>query len=253
MLNQLASVTPALFKSTDNHLLAQSLSAIGYACSPSAYLSLCFAVAVSSIIPLIFLTAALQLPVVFSLIAPVIFVFLLYFPIIEKDKLEKSMDVELPLLAYLARCDLLHSTPEKVVRSMHVGSFSRQRGDINQLLHNGLPLNLLDKAIRAPVKFKHTLRLVTSGDESGLKKLCRDLLEEQRNDAKRYAAKANIAGMFFISIAAVLPAFFSAIVLLGNLMGFSFTSFQVAFAFIVLFPFLDFAFLYYLGVASPVA
>ena len=84
-----------------------------------------------------------------------------------------------------------------------------------------------------------------------MKKFHSDLLQIQRNATKVYAAKSNLLGMAFIAVAAIVPALFAAIALLGQILGFTFTSLQVLFTFAVLFPVVDYAFLYYLEMTSP--
>ncbi len=187
-------------------------------------------------------------------VAICVFIFSMHVPLLEAKKLENQIDGFLPLAASLCYSDLSSGKHrEEALSSINAFAlFKLEYEKIDALLVSGLPFHLLPNFYNSPSHSLHRfLELISSGSLAELKKFRDDLLAEHTNKVKAFTARANITGMFFISIAAIVPALFSAVVLFGNLLGFSFTGLQVLLVFCVLFPFLDFLFLYYLNLTSP--
>ncbi len=171
-----------------------------------------------------------------------------------KNSNAKKMDSFLPLAAFLCYCDASSGINAKtaLLSLKHFQVFKKELCEIEKLLSLGLPFNLLLHFYKSPSKnFSKLITLLNNGNLLQLKKFYRDLLEEQRNELKKYAARANLTGMFFIVLAAIVPALFSAVVLLGNLLGFTFTPVQILLAFAIFFPLIDLLFLFYLDLTSP--
>ncbi len=248
VLKILCQIVPPFVKSSDKKLEA-NLSKIGFTCNASSYISTCVLLSIASLLvtfPTFFLLGAS--PYFSIAFAAFIFLFLCHWPALESKRLEKKIESELPIAVYLTYCDLsMGLLPEKCFSSLKSGELAKEFAIIQSLITRGLPLNLVPVFYTPPSK--NLLRFVSLTLNSNLlelKKLYGDLLEIQRNKLKEYAAKSNLVSMCFISVAAIVPALFSAIVLLGPMLGFTFTSIQVFLFFVVVFPLVDYCLLYYL-------
>ncbi|MFQ5406017.1 MAG: type II secretion system F family protein [Candidatus Micrarchaeia archaeon] len=90
------------------------------------------------------------------------------------------------------------------------------------------------------------------GSAQGLRKLADELSSVQRQRVKEFSAKAALLGLLFVTAGCLLPTFFSAYALVGSLFLGSSTSVQDVFvAFVVVFPLVDAAVLYYVLKKAP--
>ena len=239
---------PPFFKSTDKRLEA-NLEKIGFTCSASSYVSTCVLLSLASLLATVPILSLLSAPPYASiLLAAAMFLFLCHWPVLETKQIEKKIESELPMAVYLAYCDLSTGVfGEQSLSSLQIGSLKKEFATIHSLLSRGLPANLVPVFYKPHSKnLSRFISLALNHNLQELKKLYGDLLENQRNKLKEYSAKSNLVSMCFISIAAVVPALFSAIVLLGPMLGFTFTSIQVFLSFALVFPLVDYCLLYYL-------
>jgi len=105
-------------------------------------------------------------------------------------------------------------------------------------------------AKRAAMQLAFTYEQGLGGE--GLRKLADELSALQKNSAREYSAKMAFFGLLFVAVSCVLPALFSAYVIVGSsFMELLFTPAQVALAFVFLFPAADLAILYFLKKKTP--
>lgn len=258
MLNFFTSATPALISIRDKTLDGK-LRQINYKCSAGQYFTFSALFSLLIFLPFtLFLLAALQFqPSYATLLAPGCFLFFYFYPQLQIYLLKKQINSQLPLLVHAVYTELAAGlNREKALAVMNeFPLFSPFYQRCQRLFDSGMPFELLPNAFAATspsVEFTKFLQKLTTGKASELKKFHVDLLEEQRNSAKRGAAKANLTGMFFIAVSAVVPAMFAAVVLLGNVLGFTFSSLQVIVVFAFIFPLFDLALLYYMQLNSEV-
>ncbi|MFH0712977.1 MAG: hypothetical protein V1722_00650 [Candidatus Micrarchaeota archaeon] len=258
MLDCFVSATPAFIPIRDKTLEGK-LRQINYKCSASQYVTFAVLFSLFIFLPFVFfLLAALLFSLSYvALLAPGCFLFFYFYPQLQIHLLKKQINSQLPLLVHAVYIELAAGVNrEKALMVMNeFPLFLPFYQRCQRLLVSGIPFELLPNAFAttAPsVEFIKFLQKLATGKASELKKFHVDLLEEQRNSAKRGAAKANLTGMFFIAISAVVPAMFAAVVLLGNVLGFAFSSLQVIVVFVFIFPLFDLALLYYMQLNSAV-
>lgn len=88
--------------------------------------------------------------------------------------------------------------------------------------------------------------------EEGLRKLAGELVEQQRFKSRVFAAQQSFFGLLFVSASTIVPALFSAYVIVGSsFLSMTFSPRDVIIAFAVVFPAIDFLILYYLRQAKP--
>ncbi len=106
-------------------------------------------------------------------------------------------------------------------------------------------------AKRAAMQLAFTYEQGLGGE--GLRKLADELSALQKNNAREYSAKMAFFGLLFVAVSCILPALFSAYVIVGSsFMELLFNPTQVASAFVLFFPAADLAILYYLKKKTPV-
>ncbi len=247
MLNKFTANFPQLLPITDKNL-EKNLQLIGYSSSLSAYVS--FAAIVSILLVPLLLVACnlLDFPNYFAIIAAIIcFESFLFYPQLQKQRIQNELDARLPLAAQLVSADLAtHSNREDIIASMRE-SFPTQIEKLSKILRKGYPLNIAVEYFDSPsTNFKSFVKNVAHSPFEEFEKYSNELIEEQKNKYKIFQAKSNLLGMIFISVSAILPAFFSALVLLANLLQFAITPLQVLFCFAIVFPAIDLLFIYYL-------
>jgi len=181
-----------------------------------------------------------------------VFFFTCNLPFLTRKKLEKEINESLPLTAFLCYLEIFTGArPQIAVKHLaNSDSTKKELYKIDKLISNSVPFNLFKIFYSPPTKeLAKFIDVLSRENIAELKEFCHDLLETQRNLTKKHYAKANVMALFFIAIAATVPALFSAVVLVGSILGFTFTPIQVILIFTILFPALDAAFLYCLDFA----
>ncbi len=249
LLIKLSEVFPPLLKNTDKQL-EKNLKLLFANASSAKYTTFCFAFTMCATIISIPFLSLLSVPLLFALpFAAMAFIFVLLLPSLDAKLKLNKIDSSLPLLIYSLESELACRTnPLIALKELrHFPALKSEYVQIIQLISKGSPANLLPKLVVTPSQnFSKILHLTINNDCEALKKFRVDLVQENKNKSKQSAAKANLLGTFFIGVAAVLPALFSAIALLGQIVGFTLTIFQIIFAFVILFPLFDASLLYYL-------
>ncbi len=86
----------------------------------------------------------------------------------------------------------------------------------------------------------------------GLRKLADELASLQKAKSRQYSAQLSLFGLLFITLSCIVPALFSAYVVVGSaFLELSFTPSDVFFAYVLVFPALDSLVLLYLYSRSP--
>ncbi|MFH1247410.1 MAG: hypothetical protein V1644_03440 [Candidatus Micrarchaeota archaeon] len=253
MLNEFANAMPVFFK-VSNKELEENLKITGFTCGASRYITACFLISFFSLPLFAIISSLLEIPLLIAVVfSTCVFIFLNFLPLINRNMFQNKIESQLPTFVYLTYLETLHNPlREKALFTINFPELATEVKKIETLLNRGLPLNLVPGFYKGPSKdFSTFVNLLASGTNVELKKFYCDLLEKQRNDLKKHAAKANLMSMFFISIAAIVPALFSAFVLLGPLLGFALTSLQILFIYVVLFPLLNLIFLYCIEAFLP--
>ncbi len=215
------------------------------------FLAACFGVSLLLIFPFVFFLAVFNIPLIYAtILCAAVFLFLTQIPLLQARQTARLIEAELPLAALSTHCDLLLGlNPYKCLDSVFLKKeFARAK----LLASKGVPFALLPVFFYSPSKkFREYLNLLCGGSSIELKKFYHDLFEEQRNELKIFAAKTSVVSMFFLVVAAVVPALFSAIVLIGPGLGFGFSSLQIVLVYVAVFPLLNYAFLFYLELITP--
>ncbi|MEM4255433.1 MAG: type II secretion system F family protein [Candidatus Norongarragalinales archaeon] len=85
-----------------------------------------------------------------------------------------------------------------------------------------------------------------------MKKLADELIQQQRVKSREFAAKQAFFGLLFIAASTIVPALFSAYVMIGSsFLSLTFTTADIVVFFVIVFPLADFAILFYLSEAKP--
>ncbi len=219
--------------------------------SVTTYNFTCFLISIFAVFPLMLAFVVFNAPLIYAAFAcGAIFLFLAQLPMLQAKRSARNIDSELPLAALSTHCDLsLGLNPEKCLESVFL---KKEFSKAKSMLSRGVPFTLLPYLFRSPSeKFKRFLNILCKGSCAELKKFYQDLFEEQRNDLKIFAAKASIVSMFFLVVSAVIPALFSALVLIGPALGFNFSSLQIILVYIAVFPLANYFFLFYLELTTP--
>ena len=252
MLRELSAVFPE-FLPTSDAKLQSNLKAAGFTASASSFVSMAVFLSMSSLLFTFVFLSFFDLSIYLSIpIAAGVFLFLLHLPLLEAKKTEAAIDSVLPLVVFLFYSDVKSGIArEKALKSINLPQLAFLSVQIHSLFKRGLPIELLHLFLSTPSKHcKEFIRLASKHSEVELKKMYKNLIEENANKLKTQSAKASLANMAFITIAAVIPSLFAGLTLLGKVLGFSFTPLQVFFSFTLLFPLLDFAVLYYLELTT---
>ncbi|MDP3742024.1 MAG: hypothetical protein Q8R15_01785 [Candidatus Micrarchaeota archaeon] len=253
MFKNIVNLIPPFLPVSDKQL-EQNLKKAGFHCSSSQYFSACFLTCVLSLFAFTVILAVIGVSLYLALpLCIAVFVFLYFLPVIEAKRAQNKIDSVLPTCVYLTYLEITHGiSAEKAVSNLDSPALLIEREKIKTLTKRGLPFNLVPLFYTGPSKhFSHFISLLANGTPAELKKFYYDLLQKQGNDLKKYAAKANLASMFFISIAAIIPALFSAFILLGPMLGFAFTSLQILLIYAVVFPLTNAVFLYCIDAFLP--
>ncbi len=249
LLIRLSEAFPPLLKNTDKQL-EKNLKLLSATASSAKYTTFSFAFAMCAAIISILFLSLLSFPLLFALpLAAISFIFSLLLPSFDAKLKLNKIDSSLPFSIYSLESELANGiNPSIALKELrHFPALKSEYEQIVHLISKGAPADLLPKLVVTPSEnFSKILQLTLNNDCEALKKFRADLAQENKNKSKQSAAKANLLGTFFIGVAAVLPALFSAIALLGQVVGFTLTIFQIIFAFIILFPLFDASILYYL-------
>ncbi|HLC38135.1 MAG TPA: type II secretion system F family protein [Candidatus Norongarragalinales archaeon] len=235
--------------------------------SPKQYAG--FAVILSAMVFLFALVVSFFFTGVFYAIAFSMFCFALalvfslnYLGFLKKRRAE-SVERDMPLALRAAAVDLQFNTPfEKVLDYLSQGygeasvEFKKISNDIRvgssvQEALRGMAervdsLAVKRAAMQLSFSYEHGL------NAEGLRKLADELIELQKLKSKEYAAKQSFFGLLFVSVSTIIPALFSAYVIVGSVfLSLSFTPTDLYLAFIIVFPLADFSVLYYLTLVKP--
>ncbi|HIH20142.1 TPA: type II secretion system F family protein [Candidatus Micrarchaeota archaeon] len=174
-----------------------------------------------------------------------------------------EMERDLPLLLRSIAVDLQFKTPfEQSLRNASVGygvlseEFSKISSDVKLGLSVPEALRRFGQRSDCVAVKRAVAQLVFSYENGfasqGIRKLADELVQQQRIKSREFAAKQAFFGLMFITLSTIVPALFSAFVIVGSVfLDFTFSSSDVWIAFAVLFPALDFTVLYYLSEAKP--
>ncbi|HLD62605.1 MAG TPA: type II secretion system F family protein [Candidatus Norongarragalinales archaeon] len=231
------------------------------------YASFCFSFS-SALAILAFLFSMAFVPI-FSSMAFSAFAFTavffcsLHYPALAKKRRAEEIERDLPLFLRNASVDLgLGMAFEKMLESAcdGYGELSREMRKAVGEISSGRPVqqSLLGLASRVDglsVK-RSVMQLCFSYengfDGEGLRKLADEFIQQQRIKSREFAAKQAFFGLLFIAASTIVPALFSAYVMVGSAflsLTFSATDIVIFFAFV--FPLADLAILLYLSEAKP--
>lgn len=231
------------------------------------YASFCFSFS-SALAILAFLFSMAFVPVfsstAFSAFAfTAVFFCSLHYPALAKKRRAEEIERDLPLFLRNASVDLgLGMAFEKMLESAcdGYGELSREMRKAVGEISSGRPVqqSLLGLASRVDglsVK-RSVMQLCFSYengfDGEGLRKLADEFIQQQRIKSREFAAKQAFFGLLFIAASTIVPALFSAYVMVGSAflsLTFSATDIVIFFAFV--FPLADVAILLYLSEAKP--
>ncbi|MBN2127732.1 MAG: type II secretion system F family protein [Candidatus Diapherotrites archaeon] len=86
-----------------------------------------------------------------------------------------------------------------------------------------------------------------------VKKIAKEMLLKQKNKSKEFSQKIVLYSLVFISVSAIIPAFFQAFITVGSLfMEIDFTPIQVLAITAIIFPLIDLVFLFIIKESTPV-
>ena len=174
-----------------------------------------------------------------------------------------EIERDLPLFLRSAAVDLQFNTPfERVLESgaSGYGPLSAELRKVCAEIRVGSSvqralLNFAKRTNSLSVK-RSVMQLVFSYEHGfaseGLRKLADELIQSQRIKSREFAAKQAFFGLLFITLSTIVPALFSAFVIIGSaFLALSFSPADVFIAFLFVFPLLDSAVLFYLNESKP--
>ncbi len=231
------------------------------------YSSFCFSSAIAIALLSFFLSAAfagLTASVSTAVLAFVLCLsFLLYLPWFLKKRRAAEIERDLPLFLRSAAVDLQLNAPfEKMLESASEG-YGVLSGEIRKIvgeIRAGYPVqyalsNFASRVDSLSVK-RSAMQLVFSYehgfDAHALRKLADELIQQQRIKSREFAAKQAFFGLLFIAASTIVPALFSAYVMIGSsFLSLTFSSQDIVVFFAFVFPLVDFTILFYLSEAKP--
>ena len=247
--------------------LGKDLAQARIAISPKAYAG--FAITASSLAFLSGLAVFLVFMPPPSALAGSFFAFacilagLLNYPRFAKKRRAQLIERDLPLALRSAAVDLQFNTPfETVLRSLSSGygeasvEFKRVSSDIERGRSVADALRAFAERVDGIPAKRVAMQLVFCYEHGfnaeGLRKLADELIERQKLASKEFAAKQSFFGLLFVSASTIVPALFSSFVIVGSsFLSLTFTEADLFAAFVIAFPLVDFALLYYLSLVKP--
>jgi len=231
------------------------------------YASFCFSFALAiAVLAFLFSLAFVGMLSSLSLSAfafAAVFFCLLYYPALAKKRRAEEIERDLPLFLRNASVDLgLGMAFEKMLESSCEG-YGELSGEMRKAvgeINSGRPVqqSLLHFTSRVDsLSLKRSVMQLCFSYENGFDcegmcKLADELIQQQRIKSREFAAKQAFFGLLFIAASTIVPALFSAYVMVGSAflsLTFSATDIVVFFAFV--FPLADVAILLYLSEAKP--
>lgn len=193
----------------------------------------------------------------------VVLLVFLHYPKIAKRKRAESIERDLPLFLRSACVQLSFGKPfESVIESgaSGYGELSRELSRASAEIKRGYPVQKALAAFSGRVDSlvcqRAALQLAFVYERGfgveGLRKLADELIERQRFKSRVFAGKQAFFGLLFISASAIVPALFSAYVMIGSsFLSLTFSRADILLAFAVVFPLSDFLILLYLSESKP--
>lgn len=219
----------------------------------------------------LFASFALSLPSAFFNFAfvPVIFVisfaFFLSYPSMHAKRRAREIERELPVALRVIGTQLEFEMPfEDVLREAgreSSGALKQELTCVNNAIDAGSsPVNALN-SFAERVDSVHVKRAVmqlvfcfeNGGSTDGLRNLADELIEGQKNAARTFNAKSSFFGLLFISLSTIVPALYSAYLIVGSyFLEVSLSPAAVLLSFVLFFPLVDLLVLLYLKEKKPV-
>jgi len=198
------------------------------------------------------------------IIAIIIFVLLIQFPIAKKKAYSKRVEADLPLflLRLATEIKIGKSFPKAINDSCKEEGFASkefkiilndmQKGASFQEALQEMNERIDSVNIRRACSNLSNLSIQGTKDVSGLKKLSQELLLKQRIESKEFSGKMVIYALVFIAVSAIVPAMFQSFILIGSyFMKLSFTAQQIFFICVILFPLIDLGILMMIDSKTP--
>ncbi|MFH0836041.1 MAG: type II secretion system F family protein [Candidatus Micrarchaeota archaeon] len=224
-----------------------------------------------------YLTFSLVASLVFSFSAaffylyavPLVFVcslvFFLRYPVVYAKQRGKRIEAELPVVlrAIATQLDFGGSFEFVLSESARESSgelrieLKRVCGDIAAGASPVTALNSMAARVNSVQAKRFVMQLVFCFEHGGssdyLRNLASELVEGQKNEARRFNAQANFFGLLFISLSTIVPALYSAYLIVGSyFLEITLTPSAIFLSFVLFFPLLDLAVLLYLKERKPV-
>jgi len=218
--------------------------------------------ALAFLFSLLFLDVLASLSALFLSFA-LLLVFLLKYPVLLKKRRAEEIERDLPLLLRNAAVDLQFNTPFEKILENAAGGYGELSVEFKKTLADIRVGSSVQEALRnfaervdSLAAKRSAMQLAFSYEHDfnveGLRKLADELVEQQRLKSREFAAKQAFFGLLFIAISTIVPALFSAYVIIGSsFLALTFSSWDIILTFALVFPALDFALLYYLSEAKP--
>ena len=186
------------------------------------------------------------------IIAITLFLVLLWYPLLKRQKYTKKIESELPLFLTKLTCELklgksfnqailsaanedseISNEFKMVLKDINKGeSFERALERMNQRIDS--------KNIKRACSNLSNLHNSGKKEISGIKKLAEELLLKQRIESKEFSGKMVIYALVFIAVSAIVPAMFMSFTLIGSyFMKLSFSPEQIFLISVLLFPLMD--------------
>jgi len=195
-------------------------------------------------------------------------IFLLYLPVMKKEKMAAEIEKDLPLALMAISAELNMKVGfEKALRSISeedYGLVSKEFGRVRQevsmtgaslqeaFLHLG---ERYDSSI-----LKRSLSQLINVYEQGTGKMCGESvkrialeqLAKQQAEAKEFSGKLVVFSLMFIAVSAIIPAMFQAFMIVGSMfMEIGFSAVEVILISAIVFPLIDVGLLFYIKNKTP--
>jgi pilus assembly protein TadC len=268
-LRQLALIDSEFFSEKTRKRIGRNLVQAGIPLEAGEYLSFSLtagliSAAFAALLAYYFTEGALESVAVFFASLAVMFLALTQYPSYRKKRRAQEIEAELSVALRAMRVELDSTSFERVLRNAAggYGELGKEFLKVVKEIEGGESvsnsLNNFSQRVDSLLARRAVTQLAFTyehgGGSEGLKKLSDELASVQKARGKEYAAKLSFLGLVFIAVSTIVPALFSAYVVVGSaFMEAVFTKEQVLAAFLVVFPLLDAAVLFYLRQANPVS
>ncbi|MFH1056905.1 MAG: type II secretion system F family protein [Candidatus Micrarchaeota archaeon] len=258
------------FDARTTRRLEKNLLQAGVALKPARYagFSVVFSLFLSVFAFLLFLLlfGSSNLLVSFAVLLFCFSVFLtsfLNYPALLKKRRAEEIERDLPLVLRSAAVELQFNTPfEKILENSSSGygvlglEFKKVLADVKVGSSVQEALRHFAERVDSMAVKRSAMQLAFSYEHGfnpeGMRKLADELIGQQRLKSREFAAKQAFFGLLFIAISTIVPALFSAYVIIGSsFLALTFSQWDILLAFAFFFPLLDFALLYYLSESKP--